>query len=488
MRGFFFFSCLFMILVACGNGGGEGDDPCENVNCSGHGSCAVAGGDTAVCLCDPGYHAEAEACVENVAGDECAGVSCSGHGRCVVVRDDPAYPVCICDEGFHNEGDTTCAADQGGALCGEGTHLEDGLCVPDDSERPENFCVPELRDPPGRVVVDSGMVFGLEPSLVWTGSQFLAVYEKEGLKVRTLSVDGAVGEAQDHGDYTKSISSRVVFGSSHAALLAADGGGALHLLIIDETGTGLTAAAVTGEPHDVIPFGDGFALLHDVSIVPVAVDGTMGDEVQLAAEGMQVSAAHDPGAERLGYAFHQGGRCGSFSFSTADADGFDTLSTDPLPTSGDGYGLGWGNPYVLFGGDFYALLADLSLYDDCETTVAFPRALDTFLKLYESDGTPRTGGVSLGFNSQFLHHFVWTGRYFVLLTALSRGACPFWIIDGAGNIYKEGFLARSFALDEESHDAAAVAAYSDSGVGFLYRRTRDIMDTEIVFATFACTE
>jgi len=476
-----------MLLWACGNGA-SGDDPCENVDCSGHGTCAVTGGDTAVCLCDPGYHAEGVTCVENVAGEECAGVSCSGHGRCVVVGDDPAYPVCICDEGFHNEGDTTCAADEGGAVCGEGTHIEDGLCVPDDAERPENFCVPELRDPPGRVVVDSGMIFGIEPSLVWTGSRFLAVYEKDGLKVRTVSVDCAVGEAHDHGSYTKSTLSHVVFGSGHAALLAADGDGARHLLIIDETGAGLTAAAVTGEPRDVIPFRDGFALLHDISLVPVGVDGAMGDEVQLAAEGMQVSAAYDPEANNLGFAFHRGGRCSSFSFSTADADGFDTLSTDTLPASGDGYGLGWGNPYVLFGGDFYALLADLSLYDDCETTSMFPRAGDTFLRLYEPDGMPRTGGSALGFNAQFLHHFVWTGRYFVLLTSMSSGSCPFWIIDGAGNIYKEGYLGRSFTIDEASHDAAAVAAYSDSGVGFLYRRSQDIMNTEIVFVTFACTE
>ncbi|MBN1771347.1 MAG: hypothetical protein JXB32_08810, partial [Deltaproteobacteria bacterium] len=41
-------------------------DPCEGIDCSGHGTCAVTGGDTAVCLCDAGYHAEGTTCVANV--------------------------------------------------------------------------------------------------------------------------------------------------------------------------------------------------------------------------------------------------------------------------------------------------------------------------------------------------------------------------------------------------------------------------------------
>jgi len=86
-------------------------DPCEGIDCGGNGRCAVVGGDTAVCMCDAGYHAEGLECVENVPGEECSGVDCSGHGTCVVVRNDPDYPFCACDEGYHNEGDTNCVAD-----------------------------------------------------------------------------------------------------------------------------------------------------------------------------------------------------------------------------------------------------------------------------------------------------------------------------------------------------------------------------------------
>jgi len=107
-------------------------DPCEGIDCGGNGRCAVVGGDTAVCMCDAGYHAEGLECVENVPGEECSGVTCSGHGTCVVVRNDPDYPFCACDEGYHNEGDTNCVPDEDGMTCGAGTHEEDGVCVPDD--------------------------------------------------------------------------------------------------------------------------------------------------------------------------------------------------------------------------------------------------------------------------------------------------------------------------------------------------------------------
>jgi hypothetical protein len=41
-------------------------DPCEGVACSGHGTCAVAGGSTPVCACNDGFHADALNCVANV--------------------------------------------------------------------------------------------------------------------------------------------------------------------------------------------------------------------------------------------------------------------------------------------------------------------------------------------------------------------------------------------------------------------------------------
>jgi len=155
-------AALFFLFTACGGenhvvaeeDGGEdtgvdAPDPCEGIDCGGNGQCVVAGGDTAVCMCDAGYHAEGLECVENVPGEECSGVDCSGHGTCVVVQDDTPYPVCICDEGYHNEGDTNCVEDE--ASCGPGTHLEDGVCVPDENgiscgpgtHEEDGVCVPD---------------------------------------------------------------------------------------------------------------------------------------------------------------------------------------------------------------------------------------------------------------------------------------------------------------------------------------------------------
>jgi hypothetical protein len=84
------------------------DDLCAEVDCSGHGTCAVAGGDTAVCLCDAGYHAEGTTCVANVVGDECRGVDCNTGGVCAVSG---GAPICVCGPGFHALGPTTCMPD-----------------------------------------------------------------------------------------------------------------------------------------------------------------------------------------------------------------------------------------------------------------------------------------------------------------------------------------------------------------------------------------
>jgi len=155
---------LFLLIAAlclsCGNSGelqpvkdGTSDeiaDPCEGIDCGGNGRCLVAGGDTAVCVCDAGYHAEGLECVENVPGEECSGVDCSGHGTCVVVQGDPPYPVCICDEGYHNEGDTNCVEDESSVSCGPGTHEQDGVCVPDDTPA-DTPCVSNAGCDPGEV-------------------------------------------------------------------------------------------------------------------------------------------------------------------------------------------------------------------------------------------------------------------------------------------------------------------------------------------------
>jgi hypothetical protein len=110
----------------------------------------VAGDGSAVCLCDQGYHAEGLECVENVEENPCEGVDCSGHGDCAV---DGSDPVCICDRGYHVEGGTNCIQDpdpcQGVDCSGFGTcavtPAGDVICACDDGYHNDTptTCVPD---------------------------------------------------------------------------------------------------------------------------------------------------------------------------------------------------------------------------------------------------------------------------------------------------------------------------------------------------------
>ncbi len=78
-------------------------NPCENIDCSGHGSC-VPSGDNAICICEPGYTAVGTTCVENDTTNPCENIDCSGHGSCVPSGDNA---ICICEPGYTAVG-TTC--------------------------------------------------------------------------------------------------------------------------------------------------------------------------------------------------------------------------------------------------------------------------------------------------------------------------------------------------------------------------------------------
>lgn len=78
---------------------------CVNVDCDGHGSCAVVGGQ-AVCVCDAGY--EPGPSPASCVAAPCAGVDCSGHGICV---ESGGAASCFCDAGYRpNEAMDTCEA------------------------------------------------------------------------------------------------------------------------------------------------------------------------------------------------------------------------------------------------------------------------------------------------------------------------------------------------------------------------------------------
>lgn len=128
MKNLFIVMCsVLFVFGGCGGGGDNGDGPCKDVDCSGHGDCVEAAG-AASCDCDSGYHAEGLSCVED---DPCAGVTCSGHGTCI---DNQGTAECQCETGYHAEG-LTCVADDpcAGVTCsGHGTCiLAGGIAVCD---------------------------------------------------------------------------------------------------------------------------------------------------------------------------------------------------------------------------------------------------------------------------------------------------------------------------------------------------------------------
>jgi len=107
------------------------EDPCAGVDCDGNGECTIAEEDPpfALCACEEGYHEEEFVrCVENDPEDPCAGITCSGHGTCVA---DPetAHPLCECDEGYRRVGDTNCLEDEPGDPCEGVTCSGHGACV-----------------------------------------------------------------------------------------------------------------------------------------------------------------------------------------------------------------------------------------------------------------------------------------------------------------------------------------------------------------------
>lgn len=128
--------------------------PCEGIDCSGHGACAVTG-TTGVCLCESGYRSNGTACEAVVTGQECSGVTCSGHGVCVVVRGTPDVPSCQCDSGFTRVGQTTCVANtdpcagitcSGQGVCGV-TTAGQAVCSCNPGYRAMgSTCVPPLAD------------------------------------------------------------------------------------------------------------------------------------------------------------------------------------------------------------------------------------------------------------------------------------------------------------------------------------------------------
>lgn len=101
-------------------------DPCENVTCSGNGTCFERSGAMPECVCDSGYRPDGLSCVEVDPNEPCDGVGCSGNGTCEVVEGEPS---CNCESGFESGGQLTCVAIdpcEGETCSGHGTCVNNG--------------------------------------------------------------------------------------------------------------------------------------------------------------------------------------------------------------------------------------------------------------------------------------------------------------------------------------------------------------------------
>jgi hypothetical protein len=128
MEALLFLVCL--AVSACSPGGDPakppdaGTDPCQDVNCSGHGSCVMGPGGAA-CECEAGYHAEGLSCIEDGTTGPCFEVDCSGHGVCL---DLGGTVECQCEAGYHADG-LSCVEDGITDPCLDVTCSDHGVCV-----------------------------------------------------------------------------------------------------------------------------------------------------------------------------------------------------------------------------------------------------------------------------------------------------------------------------------------------------------------------
>ena len=124
----YFFYLVCFLLASCSEKSSKKENPCDNVDCSGHGTCRVEN-QTAVCDCDVNWHAQGSDCVPD---DACYGVECSGHGTCTLVGENS--PLCECEEGYHEQNYVFCEANDPVNPC-EGIDCDGhGTCRVDQTE------------------------------------------------------------------------------------------------------------------------------------------------------------------------------------------------------------------------------------------------------------------------------------------------------------------------------------------------------------------
>ncbi len=100
-----------LLITACDddssdNHGNSTDvSACTEITCGGHGKCAVTQDNTAVCICDNGYHTDptnATSCILDAeTPNACKDITCGDHGKCAVTQEGTS--ACICDNGYHTD-------------------------------------------------------------------------------------------------------------------------------------------------------------------------------------------------------------------------------------------------------------------------------------------------------------------------------------------------------------------------------------------------
>ncbi len=464
-------------------------DQCDELDCSGHGQCAVLADGTPICVCDPGYHSADLDCAQDQPGQECDGVTCSGHGSCLVVQADAPYPVCMCDEGFHVEANTNCIKNQGqdGLSCGQGTHEENGVCVSDDSTRPDDFCVPDLVADPGSVVIESmhlandpSTQWASDPYIAWTGDHFVGIYfvgvggNLGGqLVARSIDMDGSPGAKNNLGMF-RPLADPATFANNRVAILVEDSNQAPSVLLLDDTGALKSTISVPDGTKHLIAFKAGFAVLHGDSLLPIAADGTKGSDVVLADQsGTLGAAAYDANHDQIGFAYTTNG---TLTFSVAKASDFTVLKTDTQFSDLQDLTISYSNPVITFAANSYLLQFDARITDF--------QGLDTVLHAYQADGTERVGERAMGAHLLFMNQLIDTGRFAMLLGTL--GNSGYYLFDTTGRVYPDGLAMHSYHIVDHSMANGGVA-YSDKGVAVLtVCEYNSGDDHEVVFSRFEC--
>ena len=110
------------------------DDPCDPNPCTEPNKTVCTNNSAAVCSCDPGYHDEEGACVED---QECLPNSCNNHGTC---DDTGGIVTCSCDTGYIGDHCEACDETNGYHWNTDQTECTNDLCDPNPCSDDGNPC------------------------------------------------------------------------------------------------------------------------------------------------------------------------------------------------------------------------------------------------------------------------------------------------------------------------------------------------------------